>query len=755
MAARFLAAAPVSAPAPDPYVVPARFFPIPRELGVVAVFDALVATPDGKVYMGTSTYNHPAQILELDPGTGAIRVVVDLGKALPQDDSLAITQSKIHTFLELSADGNVIYFGTHTGEPQPMSEHARDYPGGHFMAYDRRTGAVTDFGLGRPRESLMCVTLDEPRGRLYGMTYPRGHLLECDLATRKVRDHGKASLSSYSNPWVAWDGKVYFASRLDEFSRFDPDTGALEILPIRLPEVEGEPQSLFFGCFSAQSRDRKRLYGVVLPSHHAVEWDLANPPGSFRYLCGPIPGGTVFLSRDEDALYWPELGKYDFAAGKQFALGRLKAGDERLAGVWAMAAAPSGKLYLGGLRAVREVTPGDWRSQYGRWDVCGFWEYDPAVEPGLLKEANREPPVRPAPRKTPDSLKGFADLNAALPYGESSLRALRRLPDGALLGATIGRRSHLVLIEGDPPEVRDLGSLPDGEFPAFDGLALDRTGGVWLATIGDLETIYRRAPTPAGKLYRVDLDETRTKAELQALAEPFPEDGIYALAMNAAGTELAGVTFPGGRLFSMALPDGQPVERAVLTRETRPPMEDSCSYTWMQVRVGRVLAYGADGTLYAGADSADLVVLAPGAAAVTRHTLPLPAGFRWSECEVRSLAVAPDSRIFIGTVRGYLMAFDPATRTFRNLGRPARQGQVRALTWAGDRLYGLCGEPYGTTVLFGYGPDGSYILPAIPAPQGYELQFYNDSFETLLAEPDGGLWLGGAGRMTGVLKMKP
>jgi hypothetical protein len=742
----------------DHFVVPGRFFPFPRDYGVVAVFSAIATAPDGKVYVGTSTYNHPSQLLELDPVTGRYRVAVDLGRVLPQDDAAFITHSKIHTFLELSADGNTVYFGTHTGEPEGLGEYSRRLSGGHFLAYDRRTGVVTDYGVGRPYESLMRVSLDEQGGRLYGLTFPRGHLVACDMASRRIRDYGKAAISGYSDPWVMADGKVYLASRLDEFSRFDPDKGEFDVLPLRLPDVAGEQQQLYFGCFSAVSADRRRLYGLVMPSFMAVEWNLAKPPGELRYLCGPVVAANIVPSPDGNTLYFfgrnGMIEKYDFKQRKHYTVGQILDGTNRLRGVWAACAGVGGKYYLGGNKA-HELRNGKWQYIYGSWDASGVWEYDAAVEPKLAQPVQARPlPEKPKPAKTAETLLGFAELNPAIPYGESSLRAVLRLPDGALLGATVGRRSHLVLVEESAAAARKVGELPEGEFPAWGGLACDPQGRVWLGTVGDLETIYGMGKTPAGKVYQVTLDAARRKAALKRVAEPFAEDGISTMTLNPTGTELAGVTFPGGRLFTLSLPAGKAAERAVLVQDTRPQQADACAYRWMQIRVGRAVAYDRAGRLFAGADGQDLVWMEPGAEKTQRRPLPLSQEFRWAECEVNSLAPGPDGLVYVGTRRGYLLAFDPAATNFVNLGRPARQGNIRELCWSGRRLYGLCGDLYGDPALFSYARDDGYRLLSLPAPAGYWKQYLNDSYETLALEPDSALWLGGAGRMTAVLKMR-
>ncbi len=51
-------------------------------------------------------------------------------------------------------------------------------------------------------------------------------------------------------------------------------------------------------------------------------------------------------------------------------------------------------------------------------------------------------------------------------------------------------------------------------------------------------------------------------------------------------------------------------------------------------------------------------------------------------------------------------------------------------------------------------PEDTVEIPPLPTPAEYWEHYLNDSYETLVAEPGGVLWLGGVGRMTGVLKMK-
>ncbi len=735
---------------PETRVAPCKYYRIPAEYGVVSSYDALLATDDGKAYIGTSTYTHPATLIELDRKTGKIRVVSDVGQVAPQDDLSFLTQSKIHTFLNLSANNDVIYFGTHTGEPDATLERPRMYFGGHFMAYDRKTGVTTDYGIGRPRDALLRVSLDEKRGKMYGITYPWGHMIVCDMKSRSFSDLGKVSISQYSNPWIMWDGKVYFSSKLDEFSCFDPDSGEIRVLPVRLPDIDGEPQELTFRSFLVMSKDGKRLYGYVSPGKQLVEWDLSRPPGKMTYLGGEINVHSMVFSSDEKTLYLPgwngNLHKYDMLTGKFYNLGFLQDGETRIGGLYGACSTPDGKIIFSG----NALQPDGKPAPLASWGYCGFWEFEPAVEPGIEKEVwgKDTPPKRGL--KMPDrNVKGLlsVELNKTIPYGESAIRTMICLQDGSALAATAGKKNHLLLIEKDQQVARDLGVLPEGEFPAYGGLVLDKDGSIYLGTIGDLETIYRMEKTPAGRIYRVVIDAKKEKMDLKSVAT-FCDDGIYTMTINPAGAVIYGVTFPGGHLFSMLLADGKVTDYGALVADARPQNKNSNKYNWMQIPLGRQIAFDRQGHAYVGADGTKLRRQEPDGKQDTLSLVILGEG------QIDALILGGDGKLYGGTDRGYLFTFDPESGKVVNLGKPTRQSRVRSLCWSQDRVYGICGETYGRSQIFSYHASDGFQLLHIPFGPRWGYEFFNDHFDVVLPAADGGLWLGGSGRMTSVLRLQ-
>ncbi|MDP6360153.1 MAG: hypothetical protein QF473_33870, partial [Planctomycetota bacterium] len=691
--------------------------------------------------------------------------------------------SKIHTHLTQSQDGR-IYFGTHTGHPNNFYEGAREFEGGHFMSFDPRTGGLSDYGVGMPGDSLMRVIFDEPRGMLYGVTYPKGHLLLCNPKTHAITDLGKAAVSTYSTPWVMWDKKVYFASRPSEFSSFDPDTRTMKVLPLKLPKYRGEKQTLRFGCFCAVSPDRKKLYGWLRQSGQLVEWDLSSPPGRIRCLGGHGGSNDMAFSLDGRAVYFQgnggEVCKYDFETKKFYAMGILKVGEERMYSIWGSCTAPDGTLFFGG-----NLSVGWKRSRYGLHGLTSFFEYDPSKDserqreiwsetlPGRTGDVPVPKTAKKNPFERPDQVLRGVDLNEAAPYGESATRAMARLPGGDILIATEGKRSHLLRIDAASETVHDLGLLPTGEFPSYGGLLSDSEGSLYLCTIGDIEAIYRHKEEQTGNIFRIEISKAGNAMRLKKIAAPFKGEGIYCAAIGLKGKVIYGLTFPGGRLFACEIETGKLNDFGPVIKKARPShFEHPGRYRgnhrrWTFIPLGRALAFDASGTLYGGAGG-KLFKLRPGEEkpSFLKSPLPLPGGDRgefYSKIQqithgsmvLDALIAGGDGKLYGGTRRGYVFRLEPDTDLVVNLGKPLRQARIRSLCRSEGALYGLGGEEFGRSALFRYRADEGFTMRAIPAAlSGYFMHFFCNHYNVVLSDPGGGLWLGGVGRMTDALKIR-
>ena len=161
------AAGPAAPPEPNPQKIECAFYPVPEEFSMLS---GVLAHSNGKVYLAGSY--HVARLYEVDLATKDVRIVArmtsqaeegggpalkdpvlrgDLGDGEYPETKWKFAQDKIHTPLHEGSDGRV-YGATHTKAEEPA--WTRSYPGGHFFAYDPKTGEVLDWGKpvfkGRP-----------------------------------------------------------------------------------------------------------------------------------------------------------------------------------------------------------------------------------------------------------------------------------------------------------------------------------------------------------------------------------------------------------------------------------------------------------------------------------------------------------------------------------------------------------------------------------------------------------------------------
>ena len=191
---------------------------------------SIVEGKDKHVYIGTAKYRANAYLVEFDPATKTMKVVVDAQKEIGTTATGFAAQSKIHTRNNVGASGR-IYFGTKQGYPKE-GEKRTDYPGGYPMVYDPATGRTRVYPIPVPHQGIISVTPDESRGIAYVSTcsderpVESAHFLILDLETGKYRDLMDAR-HMYAFIVVDHLGRAYHPILGGEIARYDPRTGTL------------------------------------------------------------------------------------------------------------------------------------------------------------------------------------------------------------------------------------------------------------------------------------------------------------------------------------------------------------------------------------------------------------------------------------------------------------------------------------------------------------------------------------------------
>jgi sugar lactone lactonase YvrE len=237
---------------------------------------------DGRVYIGTAKYRHNAFLVEFDPRTKKLRVVVDAHKEIGTSATGFAAQAKIHTRNNVGASGK-IYFGTKQGYPKD-GEKRSDYAGGYPMVYDPATGKTRVYDIPVTHHGIISVTPDESRGVAYVSTCDDARpiestwFLKLDLSTGRYR---KSMDCAHMYAFIVVDhlGRAYHPVLGGNIARYDPDSGAYLVLK---QSIDGKPpkkESLLADPKSHPinwdiSPDRKTLYAVAMSGNQLYSYDL-------------------------------------------------------------------------------------------------------------------------------------------------------------------------------------------------------------------------------------------------------------------------------------------------------------------------------------------------------------------------------------------------------------------------------------------------------------------------------------------------
>ncbi|HOI55462.1 MAG TPA: hypothetical protein PLP01_09460 [Phycisphaerae bacterium] len=207
-------------------------------------FYSLTIVGDGSLYFTLSTHNIDThgRVYRYDPSRDALTPVCDLGEATGERGAKMLPQGKSHSpFYEL--DG-WLYFSTHYGyfatndereEPAPIPDGYKPYPGGHLIRLHMASGRVEDLAKAPPEEGILTLNMDARRGRLYGLTWPKGLFLVYDIATGDLRNLGSVSRGGEVGRGDQYfclvrsfaidprDGRVYFTNADGQVHVYDPD----------------------------------------------------------------------------------------------------------------------------------------------------------------------------------------------------------------------------------------------------------------------------------------------------------------------------------------------------------------------------------------------------------------------------------------------------------------------------------------------------------------------------------------------------
>jgi sugar lactone lactonase YvrE len=240
---------------------------------------SIIEGKNERIYVGAAKYGVNAYLIEFDPKTAAMKMVMDVQKVIGSDARGFASQAKLHTRNNVGASGK-IYVGSKQGYPE-KGEKRSDYPGGYVLTYDPKTGKSEHFGIAKPQQGIISVMPDEAHGVAYVSTcsddrpIDHTHFMVLDLAKRTYRDLGDME-HMYAFIVLDHKGRAYHPVRGGRIARFDPDKDRLEKLEVTVDDKP--PPDALTGDHAIlnwdATPDRKTLYAVEMSTNALFAFDL-------------------------------------------------------------------------------------------------------------------------------------------------------------------------------------------------------------------------------------------------------------------------------------------------------------------------------------------------------------------------------------------------------------------------------------------------------------------------------------------------
>ena len=276
----------------------AKAYYVPPETNIEeSGYFSLCEGKNGKIYIGTAAYRRNSYLVEFDPKTEKMRIVLDVHKLVGQPLTFSgyAAQSKIHTRNFVGPSGK-IYVGTKQGynlfkqypsEEEKKTKKSSVYRGGYVIVYDPATDKSVSLGMPMPLgdkrlkpdategEGVIDVTADEERGLIYVVTCENQHWMLYDTKHPQngYRDLGPI-LRDQPNTIVDKDGRGTAITEDYKIARYNPKTDKVTVDELL---VDGQP-------FRVYIKDEKMVNGK-LTKHTMVhpDWRLA-ADGKTAYL---------------------------------------------------------------------------------------------------------------------------------------------------------------------------------------------------------------------------------------------------------------------------------------------------------------------------------------------------------------------------------------------------------------------------------------------------------------------------------------
>jgi len=252
-----------------PYKV--KWYPF-SEYKVADTCWALSVGPDGRIYAAACAEAVPGGLVKLvryneeKDGLDYLFTIAD--KVNDPGNSGRATQCKVHYSFAPSMHDGILYMATHLTAP-PFDQLAyspwlswhdekRCFRGSAVLAFDTKTDEVKWWDTMIPKEGCRCLGYDEERNQLYGLSYPRDHLIQFDTKKRTRKDLGRVGTVNSQALFLDQKHRVWLTNDSGHLVRYDPEKDRLEVSPDVLPHnpvFQTGWHSIFYDVVASPERD--------------------------------------------------------------------------------------------------------------------------------------------------------------------------------------------------------------------------------------------------------------------------------------------------------------------------------------------------------------------------------------------------------------------------------------------------------------------------------------------------------------------
>ena len=291
-------------------------YAIPKETATEGEgYFSIIEGHNGRLYIGTHCNGVNSWLVEFDPATKKMKIVVDAMKEIGSNvKGLRGPGQDPHPQQRRRQRQDLLRHQAGLSRPS-KGEKREDYPGGYPMVYDPETGKTKVYPIPVPHQGINSITPDESRGVAYISTCADGrpgpgensHFLILDLKTGKYRDLIDTK-HVYGFIVVDYLGRAYHPMLGGDIVRYDPKTDKVESLKQTIDGKAPTKESNLVNSDVHVAVQKATSPGgtgtlyqtqVTYPTGHPINWDIS-PDGKTLYSLPMSTNAALRLRPDGD-----------------------------------------------------------------------------------------------------------------------------------------------------------------------------------------------------------------------------------------------------------------------------------------------------------------------------------------------------------------------------------------------------------------------------------------------------------------------